>query len=143
MLEAHKTRIVAAYIRSAIAEPALCRDQTDKCSEYSVRTFGKEPDLLFCDQGASGVKECRPQLGQLSKCIRLGRVHMVIASDLSRIHRSISRMITFFALLRDYDVTLHSVSDGGPIDLDACSFLMPPSDLLMKKSSRGSPRLNR
>lgn len=133
MLESRETKIIAAYIRSAIADPALGRSQSDKCSEYSIRMFGKEPDVIFCDHGASGMSGPRPQLWHLVKCIKLGQVHALIAADLVRIHRSPSLLLKFFGLMRDYDVALHCVSDGGLIDLTGFSILMPRREPLLDK----------
>jgi DNA invertase Pin-like site-specific DNA recombinase len=115
MSKSHDSRVIAAYVRTAVDDPVQGRTQTDLCSEYSRRTFGTEPDFLFCDPGASGKSGRRRGLQDLVKIIRARRVRAVVAADLDRIHRNIARLATFFELMREYDVSLHSVSDGGPV----------------------------
>lgn len=78
--------------------------------------FGVEPDLLFCDPGASGISGRRRGLQDLKKSIRSGRVHSVIVVDLERLYRDMARMVMFLELLRECDVRLHCISNGGPRD---------------------------
>lgn len=121
MLKLPDSRCIAAYIRTAVYNEERARDQTALCSEYSLRTFGTQPKLVFCDLGASGISCHREQLENLIQNIRTRRVHSLVTSNPDRLHRSISHSARFFGLLREHDVTLHCVSSGGPMDLDFSS----------------------
>lgn len=86
----------AVYARVSTSEQSTV-PQIDQLRTYAARCgWELAPQLVFADDGISGVLDNRPALDSLRKAIREGRVDIVLATKLDRLGRSVIGVLGFF-----------------------------------------------
>ena len=104
------------YCRTANSGEDIQEQQLYFLTRYSQR-MGYAPVVAYCDWNTSGVTLDRPMMNKLIVEVRTGVVRRIVVKDLSRLARDFLLTEKLFNLLREYDVEIVSVNDGGIIDL--------------------------
>lgn len=91
-------------------------EQTVEAQRVGVQTWAKAHGVQITrwivEEGVSGAAMSRPKLDQLVADARAGNVDRVVVSELSRLGRSMPRIVTTMATLDECGVTLLSVKEG-------------------------------
>ena len=111
-----KTKRIGIYLRVSTEEAARLQDgslvsQKQRSLEYIEGQNRKTPawgELIevYCDEGLSAKDMKRPEFQRLMQDIKFGRVDLVLATELSRLSRSIQDFCEIWALFKKYSVGL-------------------------------------
>ena len=107
----------ALYCRTAYNSAEAERSQVELLKWYAQKN-GFNSCAIYCEWNTSGVTLDRPFMQKLLSDVRTGEVKRIIVKDLSRFARSFLIINELFRLLREYDVEVISINDGGVIDIE-------------------------
>ena len=107
---------VACYCRVSTTEQST-EGQVRDLTEYAARMgWAVPPDLIFRDEGASGLRASRPALDALRVLIRDRRVDVVLATKLDRLGRSVRGVLDFYEEAASKGVRIICSSQGFDTD---------------------------
>jgi len=96
---------VGLYIRVSTEEQARIQDgslvsQRQRLHEYVEGQNRRSPNWgavvnVYCDEGKSAKDMNRPEFQRLIQDIRMGRINLVLSSELSRLSRSIRDFVSY------------------------------------------------
>ena len=112
----NKTKRIGIYIRVSTEEAARLQDgslvsQKQRNIEYIEGQNRKSEGWgelveVYCDEGLSAKDMKRPEFQRLMQDIKCGRVDLVLATELSRLSRSIQDFCEIWALFKKHSVGL-------------------------------------
>lgn len=107
---------VAIYLRVSTEEQAKILEgslvsQRRRAEEYIEGQNRREPNWgmivdVYCDEAKSGKDMNRPEFQRMLSDIRVGRINLVLASELSRLSRSIKDFCSLLDFFKEYKVKL-------------------------------------
>lgn len=103
---------VALYARVSTSDQST-EGQVRELTEYASRMgWLVSPELIFRDDGVSGVRANRPQLDRLRALVRERGVDVVLAVKLDRLGRSIMGVLQFYEEAESKGVRVVCTSQG-------------------------------
>jgi site-specific DNA recombinase len=113
---------IAAYIRVSTEEQAKIVEgslvsQRRRMEEYIENQNKREPSWgtlvdVYCDEAKSGKDLNRPEFQRMLEDIRMGRVNLVLATELSRLSRSIKDFCGLIEFFKDQKVKLVTLREN-------------------------------
>lgn len=113
---------IAAYIRVSTEEQAKIVDgslvsQRRRMEEYIENQNKREPNWgalvdVYCDEAKSGKDMNRAAFQRMIEDIRMGRVNLVLATELSRLSRSIKDFCGLIEFFKDHKVKLITLREN-------------------------------
>lgn len=107
---------IAVYLRVSTEKQAKILEgslvsQRRRAEEYIEGQNRREPNWgmivdVYCDEAKSGKDMNRPELQRLLSDIRVGRINLVLASELSRLSRSIKDFCSLLDFFKEHKVKL-------------------------------------
>jgi site-specific DNA recombinase len=112
--QSSNTRRLGLYLRVSTEEQVRIQDgslvsQRQRLEEYVEGQNRREPGWgsivgVYCEEGRSAKDMNRPEFQKLLSDIRSGHVNMVLATELSRLSRSIKDFCEIWELFKKYNV---------------------------------------
>jgi site-specific DNA recombinase len=112
---------VGLYIRVSTQEQASNPEGSIKSQEQRLRqhlamknqdSYLGEVAHVFIDRALSGKDTNRPELQRLLSMIRAGEIHLVMASELSRLSRSMKDFASIWELMQEHDCGFLSLREN-------------------------------
>ena len=100
----------ALYCRVALADP-LGMERQRQSAQCIAEQFSEQTNVIFEDNGYSGLRLDRPAFQQLLYEIENERVHCIVVTEISRLFRSYQLMKGFLALCQTHSVVIYT-SEG-------------------------------
>ncbi len=114
------TKRIGLYLRVSTEEQVRIQDgslvsQRQRLDEYvasqnQVRSFGNIVDV-YCDEGRSGKDMKRPEFQRLIQDVKTGRINLILATELSRLSRSIKDFCELWELFKKHKTAFISLRE--------------------------------
>lgn len=83
------------------------REARDYCQRNGIVEY-----KTYADIGISGVKNTRPQLDEMMRDVRAGKIRSIVIYKLDRLGRSLPHLLDLLGEFRNRNVRLVSIADG-------------------------------
>ena len=103
---------VAIYARVSTANNGQSVEMQLRDLRQLAQQRGFEIVAEFCDEGASGAKDSRPQLDRMLADAKRGKFRAILIWRLDRLGRSLQHLVRLFEDFRAWNVALISFGEG-------------------------------
>lgn len=100
------------YCRVAQKSNEAIQYQKFACSEF-LEAQNIKPDLIYIDDGFSGLNEERPELNKIIQ--ELDNIETITVNSVDRIYRESVKLLKFYQLLKSKNIKLYDVRLGEDI----------------------------